>query len=194
MALSTDNLLHAAELARRVYDLKPDWLVERHRDQVYLAIEGSDEAADWRRNFEFVYTAGDTHAGFANYATLLMAQMLTEGVSFRRDDHLIISGHSLGGAVATIIAAHLQDHLPWVDLVTFGSPRPGGRRFRQRLRVPHHRYVHGDDVVPHLPSAAFGFRHTAPARVLWIDDDSPLRGVADHAMDGYLHALEQSLA
>jgi predicted alpha/beta-hydrolase family hydrolase len=194
MAFTTHNLMQAAELARRVYDLRPDWLVERDGAQVYLAIEGSDEAADWRRNFEFVYTAGDTHAGFANYATLLMAQMLAEGVSFRRDDHLIISGHSLGGAVATIIAAHLQDHLPWVDLVTFGSPRPGGRRFRQRLRVPHHRYVHGDDVVPHLPSAAFGFRHTAQARVLWIDDDSPLRGVADHAMDGYLHALEQSLA
>jgi predicted alpha/beta-hydrolase family hydrolase len=194
MALSHAQLQTAAELARKVYNIQPDWLVKRDGAQVYLAIEGSDEAADWRRNFEFVYTAGDTHAGFANYATLLMAQMLAEGVSFRRDDHLIVTGHSLGGAVATIIAAHLQDHLPWVDLVTFGSPRPGGRRFRQRLRVPHHRYVHGADLVPHLPSAAFGFRHTAPARVLWIDDDSPLRGVADHAMDGYLHALEQSLA
>jgi pimeloyl-ACP methyl ester carboxylesterase len=194
MALSTDNLLRAAELARRVYDLRPDWLVKRDGAQVYLAIEGSDELVDWRRNFEFVYTAGDTHAGFANYATLLMAQMLAEGVSFRRDDHLIISGHSLGGAVATIIAAHLQDHLPCIDLVTFGSPRPGGRRFRERLRVPHHRYVHGDDLVPHLPSPLMGFRHTSPPQLLPIEDDSLLRGVADHAMDGYLHALEQSLA
>ena len=189
MALSHAQLQAAAELARNVYNIQPDWLAKRDGAQVYLAIEGSDEAADWRRNFEFVYTAGDTHAGFANYATLLMAQMLAEGVSFRRDEHLIITGHSLGGAVATIIAAHLQDHLPWIDLVTFGSPRPGGRKFARRLRVPHHRFVHGHDVVPHMPLAAFGFRHTAPAKQLPVDKDSLLKGVADHAMDGYSNAL-----
>jgi len=59
--------------------------------------------------------------------------------------------------------------------------------------VPHHRYVHGDDIVPHLPSNVFGFRHTGPAKVLPVPDDSPLRGIRDHDMDGYLIALEEHL-
>ena len=189
--LTHSNLLQAAQLARDVYDIEPDWLVKRDGAQVYLAIEGSDSLIDWRRNLEFIFTENDSHFGFSNYSTLLMAQMLAEGVTFRPDDHLIITGHSLGGAVATIIASHLQDHFPLLDLVTFGSPRPGGRKFRDRLRVNHSRFVHGQDAVPHMPLAAFGFRHTTQPHVLLIDDDSVLRGIEDHSMDGYIQALKE---
>ncbi len=91
--------------------------------------------------------------------------------------------------MATIIAAQLQQHIPKLTLVTFGSPRPGGRLFREQLRFPHYRYVHGDDVVPHLPMAAFGFRHTVDPIRLPVPNDSILKGIGDHDMDGYLAAL-----
>jgi pimeloyl-ACP methyl ester carboxylesterase len=186
----TDSeVLTAAKLARAVYDDPCDYQLYQRDGTTWLAIEGSDELIDWRRNFEFLLTSSDTHLGFANYATLLMAQMLASGVVLDPTHRVIITGHSLGGAVASIIAAHLQDHIPDLHLVTFGSPRPGGSRFSKRLKLPHHRYVHGDDIVPHLPSRLLGFRHTTVAMPLPIPRDSALMGIADHAMDGYVMAL-----
>jgi pimeloyl-ACP methyl ester carboxylesterase len=189
MELTHNDVMTAATLSLDVYHLPLDWLVHEEDGTVWVAIEGSDESVDWRRNLEMLYTSSDTHAGFANYATLLMAQMLSAGVNLDFRKRLILCGHSLGGAVATIIASHLQDRFPYLGLVTFGSPRPGGRKFRDRLQVPHLRYVHGDDIVPHLPSSLLGFRHTIYPQILPIAGDTPLRGIADHDMDFYLNAL-----
>ena len=189
MALSQIDVITAAQMARAVYNKPADWSVYSEADTTWLAIEGSDCGLDWRRNLEFLLSSDDQHLGFKNYSTRLMAEMLASGVYFSRAKHLIVTGHSLGGAVATIIAAALQNQIPQLDLVTFGSPRPGGRKFRQRLRVPHKRFVHGNDVVPQLPLPAFGFRHTAPAEHLVVPGDRLIDGVKDHAMDGYLLAL-----
>ena len=189
MQITHNDVMTAAQLSLDVYRLPLDWLVHEQDDTVWVAIEGSDEALDWRRNLEFVFTADDVHAGFANYATLLMAQMLAAGTDLDPHARLILCGHSLGGAVATIIASHMQDHFPHLGLVTFGSPRPGGRKFRDRLQVEHKRFVHGLDVVPHLPSSLLGFRHTVPEQMLPIANDNLLHGVADHDMGYYLNAL-----
>jgi len=189
MLLTHNDVVMAAQLSLDVYHLPLDWLVHEQDGTTWVAIEGSDESVDWRRNLEFVFTASDTHAGFANYATLLMAQMLAAGVNLHLSERLVLCGHSLGGAVATIIASHLQPSFPHLGLITFGSPRPGGRRFRDRLQVPHLRYVHGDDVVPHLPSSLFGFRHTAHPQVLPIPGDGLFNSISDHAMAGYITAL-----
>ena len=189
MELTHNDVMTAATLSLDVYHLPLDWLVHEEDCTVWVAIEGSDESVDWRRNLEFVFTADDVHAGFANYATLLMAQMLAAGVNLRLSKRLILCGHSLGGAVATIIASHLQENFPHLGLITFGSPRPGGRKFRQRIAVDHMRFVHGDDIVPHLPSNLLGFRHVVPAKELPIPGDGPLKSVSDHAMDGYITAL-----
>jgi len=129
MQITHNDVMTAATLSIDVYHLPLDWLVHEEDCTVWVAIEGSDESVDWRRNLEFVFTADDVHAGFANYATLLMAQILSAGTSFDSRKRLILCGHSLGGAVATIIASHLQPSFPHLGLITFGSPRPGGRRF-----------------------------------------------------------------
>ena len=191
MALSHAQLQTAAYLALQVYQQPADWLAQTVDGTLFIAIEGSDTAIDWRRNAEFIFTTSDTHAGFENYATLLMAQMWAAGVQLPAGQPVVVTGHSLGGAVATIIASHLQAHQFPLHLVTFGSPRPGGAKFRKRLKVPHHRFVHGLDVVPHMPLALFGFRHVSPAIVLPEPNDSILHGVADHQMSIYRRLISQ---
>lgn len=186
MALSHEQLTLAADLAKRVYADPKDWITFQGSTATWIAIEGSDELADWRRNLEFVITSTDEHLGFGTYARELMAQMWAQGLQINHDVPTILCGHSLGGAVATIIAAQLQDHVPLLELVTFGSPRPGGALLRDRLRVPHHRYVHADDVVPKLPSPLLGFRHTAPAMQLEpAHGGHLLKGIKDHDMGVY---------
>jgi pimeloyl-ACP methyl ester carboxylesterase len=191
MPLRDIHIQRAARYAQQVYQQPADWLVRQDPDITYIAIEGSDELADWRRNFEFMLTSSSEHLGFGTYARALMAQMWAAGVKLDRERVTVLCGHSLGGAVATVMASILQDHLPLLELVTFGSPRPGGKRFAERLTVPHLRYTHADDIVPHLPSSLLGFRHTAepiqldPFRAMHL-----LRGVRDHDMGCYRRILE----
>jgi pimeloyl-ACP methyl ester carboxylesterase len=175
----------AAEMAMAVYWNESDWLVHEEDGITYVAIEGTDSLIDWRRNCEFLITSSSEHLGFGAYARQLTTEMWASGVSLDPAQQTIICGHSLGGAVATIIAAQLQDHLPLLRLITFGSPRPGGRRFRERLKVPHMRYVHGEDVVPHMPMALLGFRHAGPATELKEPHGWGLHGISDHSMTSY---------
>ena len=62
----------------------------------------------------------------------------------------IATGHSLGGALATLCAADF----PATELVTFGAPRVGTETLF-RPGHPVRRYVHCCDLVPRVPPARF---------------------------------------
>ena len=74
-----------------------------------------------------------------------------------------VCGHSLGGAMATIIAQRLEFKGGYdVDtLYTYGSPRAGGPKFRAWCdkHLNHQRFVNNNDVVPCVPSF-FRWRHS----------------------------------
>jgi len=75
-------------------------------------------------------------------------------------DNCTFTGHSLGGALATLAAAELTmtKHTP-AALVTFGEPRTGFRKLGHVLRSAKGcRYVYGKDVVPTVPWP-IGFHH-----------------------------------
>ena len=63
----------------------------------------------------------------------------------------IVTGHSLGGALATLCAFDF----PAVELVTFGAPRVGTDTLSFRPGQPVRRYVHCCDVVPRVPPPRF---------------------------------------
>jgi pimeloyl-ACP methyl ester carboxylesterase len=63
----------------------------------------------------------------------------------------IATGHSLGGALATLCAADF----PAAELVTFGAPRVGTDSLCLRPGKPGRRYVHCCDLVPRVPPARF---------------------------------------
>lgn len=77
----------------------------------------------------------------------------------------IATGHSLGGALATLCAADF----PAVELVTFGAPRVGTDTLRLGPRQPVRRYVHCCDLVPRVPPARF--------------DEADLEDLADGLLD-----------
>lgn len=77
----------------------------------------------------------------------------------------IATGHSLGGAMATLCAADF----PAVELVTFGAPRVGTDSLRLPSRQPVRRYVHCCDLVPRVPPARF--------------DEADLEDLADGLLD-----------
>ena len=76
-----------------------------------------------------------------------------------------VTGHSLGGALAALIANRIGTELQAdLDAVyTFGMPRTGNKAFadlyNQQLGMRTYRLVHGEDIVPTVAPTSFGFRH-----------------------------------
>jgi predicted lipase len=77
-----------------------------------------------------------------------------------------VTGHSLGGALATHAAVHLVNEGVTVsEFYTFGCPRVGDVKFSNWFDAfiksnSKFRITHGRDPVPHLPPEGFGFKHT----------------------------------
>ncbi|KAI8613818.1 Alpha/Beta hydrolase protein [Chytriomyces sp. MP71] len=82
---------------------------------------------------------------------------------------ILFTGHSLGGALATIAAVdifqHLHDRLvpSQVTLLTFGQPRVGNPTFSNWVNAFNFsntfRVTNQDDWTPHLPPLFSGFKH-----------------------------------
>tara|TARA_X000001036_G_scaffold189603_1_gene178750 strand:- start:4639 stop:5412 length:774 start_codon:yes stop_codon:yes gene_type:complete len=127
-------------------------------------------------------------------------------------------GHSLGGAMATILSQRLEyrDGHNIDTLFTFGSPRAGGPLFSKwcDTNLNHQRFVNNNDVVPCVPSV-LRWRHTGDCYYIkstgkitrlgrWSSErirdkgtsliKTILKGrldfVADHNIDDYIMHLE----
>ena len=119
------------------------------------------------------------HAGFQNAyiaARGPVMKWLDEQRRQRPKERLHISccGHSLGAALATLLALDLGSigH-DSVELVTWASPRVGDKAFCDAFAKHVHdvaRFTCGADVVPRLPPEKLGFEHVCPEMRLdaWV--------------------------
>jgi predicted lipase len=176
-----------------VYAHKNDFIVDKSiPGYCILAIEGTNETSDWATNLSFLFRTEDTHRGFQGNATRTITNLVLNYESLEKDRKLILTGHSLGGATATLVADLMLKSTPDLAIITIGSPRPGGRGLRKRLKnVEHLRFVHGDDVVPSTPPFLAGYVHTHPKIQLEDDDDKRFDGIEDHNAVYYYKALEK---
>ena len=189
--LSNEVILEALRCCRDVYPHSEDFLVSRKiTGHTILAVEGTKEKTDWITNLKFLIKRDDCHRGFKNNANRTLAELVVAYEGLNPERKLVIAGHSLGGATATCIADLLwESGNKNVAIVTAGSPRPGGRRLRRRLKdIEHLRFVHGNDIVPGTPPWLAGFVHTHPRIYLPDAVDTRFDGVADHNMGDYYDA------
>lgn len=108
------------------------------------------------------------HLGFKT-AWQEVDEAVLEAVATARKQHpdfrIVVTGHSLGGAVATIAAGELRAASFPADLVTYGSPRVGNEQYVKFITDQpgkEYRITHDDDIVPRVPPALLGYRHTSP--------------------------------
>ena len=137
----------------------------RARDAMaLLALRGtqpddvSDIANDLQANLvAWTESAGRVHAGFASAARSLLPRIKQWlGQAGIDSKGLIVTGHSLGAAMATLVATALP--VEW--LVTLGSPRVGDQDFVRTVKAANSvRIVDCCDVVTELPPAIGGYTH-----------------------------------
>lgn len=148
--------------------------VDKTRREIVLSIRGTNSIRNFITDFFFAWEdcafAGGckVHSGFAN-AWSDVSGAATDAVAAARclnpGFRVVATGHSLGGAVATIAAAALARRGFRVDCYTYGSPRVGNEQFvasMHRHRGRHWRVTHLDDPVPRLPPMSMGYRHVSP--------------------------------
>ncbi|KAJ0408601.1 hypothetical protein P43SY_008948 [Pythium insidiosum] len=141
---------------------------------VIVAFRGSMDVMNWIDNLTFVkkkaypkFPHVRVHEGFF-WVYMSVASQVVPAVRKLLKTHpnapVIVTGHSLGGAVTALCAFDLAllHHIPVNAVYTFGEPRVGNDAFSAEL---HHaipsifRVTHFRDVVPHLPPTWIGFRH-----------------------------------
>lgn len=103
---------------------------------------------------------GWIHAGFREYARKIYLQVRAY-VEAHPDRIVVITGHSLGGAMALYIAGELMWDLKIQDVTvhTFGCPRVGNAKYVRSLGFTHHRFVNCNDMVAKLPPAWLFYKH-----------------------------------
>jgi hypothetical protein len=82
---------------------------------------------------------------------------VTDNLAF---NDVLVTGHSLGGAMATLLTKLLVDekHLvvSQIKLVTFGCPRIGNEHFAEEnvfKEIKNYRIINSGDVIPDLPTS-----------------------------------------
>lgn len=97
-------------------------------------------------------TEGKLHTGF-NDAFGKVAVAIQKEIEKEewRGKPLFITGHSLGGALATIAAKRLSHKGGIAACYTYGSPKVGNDEWTSKIKTPIYRLVNAADCVPMLP-------------------------------------------
>ncbi|OAA52957.1 lipase precursor [Cordyceps fumosorosea ARSEF 2679] len=159
--------------------------VDKTRQEIVFAARGSHNV----RNFitDLLFTQRDcdfapgckVHNGFAeswNEISAAATSAIKEGLKANPGYRLVITGHSLGGAVATLGGAYLRRSGFQSVIYTFGTPRVGNEvfaYFANSQRGGLFRVTHIDDPVPRLPPMIFGYRHSGTE--YWLSNGEALQ-------------------
>lgn len=191
------------------------------RDRVMVAFRGTEEhdKADWGHDLDIGLVprlGGRVHEGFSNSLDSLWPQMSAESKRLVTEEErpVFLTGHSMGGAMATLAALELaNDGITPRAVYTYGSPPVGDAAFAAAYdkAVPGtHRVVNQTDDVPRL--LAPGYEHVGEERYLSSDGDAQTgtgffgkfldrfsrrldepvgAGITDHRMNTYEKMLAQ---
>jgi pimeloyl-ACP methyl ester carboxylesterase len=153
----------------------------------YLAFRGSESLGDWLYNFATLpWFRPARHFGFeAGWRCLRRAVMLWLERLNRPEMPLILTGHSLGGAIAHLAALDLAGQKRKIsNVITFGAPRAAflstAQKYNrtlanigeQTLEALTFCVVNQRDLVPRVPPKLLGFRNVG--RGVEIDQEDQL--------------------
>lgn len=134
-----------------------------------IVFQGSNDLGDWIANLDTVridHGNGKVHNGF--YRCMQSLLPMVEDYCRSVQKPLYFTGHSLGAAIATLMALEVGREIEGVYL--FGSPRVGDSTFAKNYakKVKQtFRFENARDPVPRLPRTWWGFAEVGER--VWFD-------------------------
>ena len=160
-------------------------MIVEHNDFIGIVFRGTDEWRDWLDNLDIEKREtpiGTFHEGFWEATEDVWTEAYR---AFRGAQHaqkargepkrpLFITGHSLGGAMATVAAAKLlEEDIPFTAVYTFGQPRvvdrPSAHAFNAECKDRYWRFCNDLDIVTRIPARLGGYTHVGS--VVYIDHE-----------------------
>jgi pimeloyl-ACP methyl ester carboxylesterase len=146
-------------------------LVGQNADGIIVAFRGTlppslkdpESLLNWLEDFFAIprpapNVPGMVHSGFYGATMSVIAEIAAavQKLDPTSSQPILVTGHSLGGAMASIAAyiLHQTFHIPIRQVVTFASPKPGDIAFRtgyQAIIGNQIRYENYEDIVPLTP-------------------------------------------
>lgn len=147
-------------------------------DVVLIAFRGTQEIGDVLDDIDVLPTTmpyGNVHSGFLGAYRAVASDLggFLGGLDLATKK-VWLTGHSLGGAVATVAAAEHAGSVPFTGIQTFGQPRVGDDTmhafFESNYAGRFTRFVNNNDVVPRIPP---GYEHVG--HLVRFDDSGGVR-------------------
>jgi hypothetical protein len=227
--VTPDIVAFLADASDQAYHLVPDGAIpisdgqdeprgffsaDKYRGLVSFA--GTKSILDWLTDARIIQDPfkedGFVHRGFQGRFWSIWPQIKRGFSGFSPGYPVLVTGHSLGGALASLAAYEFAKDFRFVPtLVTFGSPRVGDKGFvrafgetvKDSLRIQHH-----DDLVPRVPKIFYEHvdkllrigddGHEIKFSGIWgmfermlevAEADLRLSSVTDHLIENYLPAV-----
>ncbi|CAZ80416.1 unnamed protein product [Tuber melanosporum] len=174
--ITTNNITTILEFAN-TQDADTTGLVARDDTvkSIVISIRGSSSLRNWLANIQAklkkvpeICPGCEVHSGFYEAMQEALPAVVKSVEELKRENPgytVVVVGHSLGGAIATLMAEEIRRGGVEVDLYTFGAPRIGNEELSTfisksgtNFRVTH--------TVPRLPPVILGYQHISPE--YWI--------------------------
>ncbi|KAF2389273.1 lipase family protein [Pseudomonas frederiksbergensis] len=154
--------LHFFDDRKKIKNSDTQAFITHHDELILISVRGTSELlADGLRDGDayqvpFGEGEGKVHRGFYGGAQAVYPFVVGYLEKFYSGQKLMITGHSLGGAVALILSEMLRRnsrYSPNIVLYTYGAPRAGDTTFIDSAQsLIHHRIVNQNDPVPSVPA------------------------------------------
>lgn len=141
---------------------------------IYIVFRGSSSKLNWMADFEVTKRNYETypqcdcqvHNGFYTAVKNLKEHVIKSVIEIKEKtgySNVIVTGHSLGAAVAQLIGMELSAVDIKNQVYNFGQPRVGDKKYANFVNVISEelvRFTHDKDMVPHVPPREMGYLHS----------------------------------
>lgn len=198
-------------------------IITSHKLYNCIAFRGTDHVKNWLYHTNILKIStkyGVFHRGFWKACNLIWDDMYEyyKELAEKSEKPLLLTGHSVGGSIASIAAAILEyDNYPVHSIYTFGQPRvltkKCAHKYDKQFEGRYYRFRYRSDIAAAVPHGFLNFKHvgeyvhiysdnkteskmlkfikTAFKRAVETSTKKRLRDIEDHAMMRYLIKIDK---